>query len=112
MATAEAELVRHGEIMLVPIAATKIPKGKDTKTDRYIVGHSDNGHHHVLVGDDMTVTEGADGETYILLGAAAELVHEKQSDRHETITVEPGAYKRYHDTEYDPFAKVIRDVAD
>lgn len=101
--------IRHGEIMLVPVE--DIPAGKTTKPDLFIVGHSETGHHHVLEGN-FEVTETDKQELFFRLFEPAKLVHKKAADRHKDLVVAPGLYKRFHDTEYDPFEKVIRDVAD
>ena len=39
-------LIRHGEVMLVPVDTT--PAGAAEKVTSCIVGHSESGHHHVL----------------------------------------------------------------
>jgi hypothetical protein len=103
--------IRHGEIMLVPV--DKLETGTVSKHTKYIVGHSETGHHHVLEsGVDFEVTETEKHELYLRLFEPAKLVHKKTTDRHNTLVIPKGIYKRYHDTEYDPFEKVIRDVAD
>lgn len=103
--------IRHGEIMLVPVDS--IPAGKSIgKYTDFTVGHSETGHHHVLEGQSFEVTETDEGELYFRLFEPAKLVHRKATDRHKDLVVPAGMYKRYHDTEYDPFAKIIRDVAD
>lgn len=101
--------IRHGEIMLVPVS--EIPVGKTTHHSEYIVGHSETGHHHVLEGK-FEVTEVDSKELYFRLFEPAKLVHQKATDRHKDLVVPAGFYKRFHDTEYDPFAQVIRAVAD
>ena len=102
--------IRHGEVMLVPVS--KIPLGETSTHDMYVVGDSDAGHHHVLeTSKPFEITE-ADKELYFRLFEPAKLVHRKSTDRHADLVVPAGLYKRYHDTEYDPFAQIIRDVAD
>lgn len=98
----------HGENMLTP---AEMPKGKAKQLKRFIVGHSESGHHHVLESTvDMDVIEAA--ETIIRVNRTAKLKHLKSFDIHETLTVEPGVYKITHKTEYDPFQKVMRRVFD
>ncbi len=101
--------IRHGEIMLVPV--DKVPRGAMTKHESFIVGHSETGHHHVLEGN-FEVMETTKKELFFRLFKPAKLVHKKATDRHKDLVVPAGTYKRFHDTEYDPFEKVIRDVAD
>lgn len=106
--------IRHGEIMLMPVDT--IPESKNNQTNQYdafIVGHSETGHHHVLESKvKFELTETDKKELYFRLFEPAKLVHKKATDKHRTLTIPAGLYKRYHDTEYDPFEKVIRDVAD
>lgn len=115
--------IRHGEIMLVPngckawenIPNREIPAGSNRSRDRFIVGHSETGHHHVLEAapkQAFNVTETDKKQLFFRLFQPTSIVHKKATDKHNTLTVEPGVYKRYHDTEYDPFGKVIRNVAD
>lgn len=105
--------IRHGEILLQPV--NEIPKGKIVKAKNYIVGHSETGHHHVLESDvDFTVleAENMNDQLFFQLIKPAKMVHKKSTDKHKTLTIPAGIYKRFHDTEYDPFEKVIREVAD
>ena len=102
--------IRHGEIMLVPV--DHIPKGKTTKHTSYIVGHSETGHHHVLEQTDFEVTETDNNELFFRLFAPGKLVHKKATDRHKDLVIPIAMYKRFHDTEYDPFEQIIRNVAD
>lgn len=102
--------IRHGEILLMPVS--KIPDGKTSKHIDYIVGHSETGHNHVLEGIEFEVTETPMKEIYFRLFKPTNLVHKKITDKHKTLKVPAGLYKRFHDTEYDPFGKVIRAVAD
>ena len=97
--------------MLIPV--DKVPAGTTTKHTNFILGHSETGHHHVLESTmEFEMTETDKKELYIHLFEPAKLVHKKTTDKHKTLTIPAGFYKRYHDTEYDPFEKVIRDVAD
>lgn len=97
----------HGENMLTP---AEMPKGKSKKLKKFIVGHSESGHHHVLECADMDVIEAA--ETVIRVNQQAKLKHLKSFDIHETLTVEPGVYKITHKTEYNPWTKVLQRVFD
>lgn len=103
--------VRHGEIMLIPVELT--PAGRRFSHTQHIVGHSETGHHHVLEAEkpfDLIVT--TNDQWFYELFSTANLVHKKQTDRHRTITIDPGIYKRFHDTEYNPFEKIIENVRD
>ncbi len=103
--------IRHGEIMLYPV--NKIPAADAQKQTSFIVGHSETGHHHVLESEiPFDVLSIDKDELYVRLFEPAKLVHKKEFDKHNTLTIERGTYKVLHKTEYDPFEKVIRDVQD
>lgn len=103
--------IRHGEIILHPVE--RLPKGKLQKLTVQIVGHSETGHHHVLESTkkfDVLMKERED--LYLRLFEPAKLVHKKQLDKHNTLTVEPGVYHVIYKTEYNPFDKIIERVTD
>lgn len=110
MTNKEFHGLRHGEVILVP---RKMPDGgKTTEHTEFIIGHSESGHHHVIEGDKFTVTETEKHDLYVQLFEAGKIVHKKTFDRHRAITIPPSILKRYQDTEYDPWTKIIRQVAD
>ena len=103
----------HGENILVPVEA--LPKGKVTKHNLYMVGHSESGHHHVLEapkGAKFSVVEDMMKQVFIEVTEPSQLVHKKSFDIHETLTVEPGVYRIAHAVEYNPFTKKLAEVWD
>lgn len=106
----QIKAIRHGEVMLLPVA--KLPNGKTKGHTNYIVGHSETGHHHVLESTTEFDVMLDNAMLYIQLYEPAQLVHKKTVDQHKTLTVPAGTYKILHDTEYDPWSKVIRAVQD
>lgn len=103
--------LRHGEIILHPVSA--FPKGRKKQVTSYIVGHSETGHHHVLESTDtFKVLKTAEDSVWLEILSPANLVHKKQVDKHNTLTVSPGKYKVIYKTEYDPWSKVIKRVED
>lgn len=101
--------VTHGELFFQPI--NKLPKGQSAQYNKFIIGHSETGHHHVLESDKaFDLIDGV--ERHILLNDVAKLFHQKTFDVHETHILAPGAYKVYYKKEYDPFRKVIERVFD
>jgi hypothetical protein len=96
--------------MLVPVETA--PGGKRETLKSYIVGHSETGHNHVLEsakGFDLIV----DGdEVFFVITNPTSLVHKKQVDRHKDLKISKGIYKRFHDTEYNPFTRLIESVKD
>jgi hypothetical protein len=101
--------IRHGEVLLYPVDS--VPKGKTTKHDLYIVGHSETGHHHILESKGMQVTQ-TNKELFVRLFNPGRLNHKKTVNRHNDLTVAPGIYRSIRKTEYDPFLKMRREVWD
>lgn len=103
--------IRHGEITLKPV--TEIGDGTTKEMTSFVVGHSETGHHHVLESTKpFRVTTGADGKLHLTLDTEAQLVHKKDFDSHNTLTVAPGTYEVIEKTEYNPITKVISAVQD
>jgi hypothetical protein len=103
--------VRHGEVLLHPVAT--VPEGKVTEHKTFIVGHSETGHHHVLEAPkEYKVTKVGLDAVYVTLFDEGELVHKKTVNRHNNLLVAPGSYQVIRKNEYDPFAKIMREVWD
>ena len=87
--------VAQGDVMLVPIVA--LPAGatpEAAENGRYIVTHSETGHHHVLLERPTTrMFKGMDiFHGFLDLTEPADLVHLREHHTHAPITLEPGAY--------------------
>lgn len=100
----------HGENVFIPVKA--LPKGKTTKHKKYIAGHSETGHHHVVKSKTEFEVLEVGEKVYFKLEAPAEVEHQKTFEIHETKTLEPGIYKRVFATEYNPFTKVVQRIFD
>lgn len=100
----------HGENFFLPV--DKIPKGETTKHKAFIAGHSETGHHHTVKSNTEFEVTQFEKYLYVQVFEPARVEHQKSFDVHETLTLEPGKYKVPKKTEYDPFAKVIRQVWD
>jgi hypothetical protein len=92
-------------------------KPMELENGKFIIGHSETGHHHVMDRRAKTVFEATDAPAgmrvlYAVLDASGELVHERGHDTHETISFEPGIYEFRLGREYDPYAELARAVAD
>jgi hypothetical protein len=100
--------IRHGEVILIPVE--KMAAGRPKKAMNFIVGHSETGHHHVLESEvPMSVQ---DKDFLVRLFEPAKLVHKKETNAHNTLTVPAGTYKVLHKTEFDPFQSTRREVWD
>lgn len=108
----ERVAVMHGECLIVPV--DKLPRGGRKKESQCIIGHSETGHHHVLISKQPfeVMPETEKHSLYVRLFEPAEVKHQKTFDIHETQVLAPGGYAVYHKTEYDPFTEVVRRVFD
>lgn len=87
------------------------------ESGKFIIGHSETGHHHVMDRRSKTVFESTKAPAgmrvlYAVLDEAGELVHERGHDTHETISFGPGIYEFRLGREFDPYAELARRVAD
>jgi len=108
--------IRHGEIVLRPIDVLPDNLKIVSKSKREIVGHSESGHHHVVVSNDaveLLRPIGADSqELYLRVSGTAQIEHLKTFDRHATTPVEPGLYYINTKQQYDYFLKRQTNVMD
>lgn len=103
----------HGENILKPIA--KLPKGKKSEHNIFIVGHSETGHNHVLEapkGTTFNVVEDMARQVFLEVKEDSKLVHKKSFDIHETEVIKPGIYQVIHAIEYNPFTKQLQRIWD
>lgn len=92
--------VRHGEVLLLPVAAA--PEGTSRRVRESIVGHSESGHHHVLESDDVFAEiVAANGGLFVALDHPATLRHRKSHDQHRELVVPPGVWRVLRKTEFD-----------
>ena len=110
--TAQGE-IRAYRIDKIPTDAKPLPFDNGS----YIVGHSETGHHHVLVAKRAQMFEAKKAPEgmrvlYALLESPGELKHLRGFDTHAPQAFEPGVYMFRTDREYDPYAELARRVAD
>lgn len=104
---------QHGEVFLQPVESIPTDR-KAEKVKKFIVGHSESGHNHILEADTaFEVMEGDEKhDLYVRLFEPAKLTHQKSFDIHQAQTIIAGDYAVFQKTEYDPWAKVVRAVYD
>ena len=105
--------IRAYRIDKIPTDAKPLPFDKDG----FIVGHSETGHHHLLIAERAQVFEAKEAPEgmrvlYALLESPGELKHLRNFDTHAPQAFEPGTYMFRTDREYDPYAELARRVAD
>ena len=84
---------------------------------RFIVGHSETGHHHVIAERGASVSvldrppEGM-RVLYAILETASSMDHLRDHDTHESIQMEPGTYEIRIAREFDHYAELARQSQD
>ena len=112
--------VQQGEVRIKRIES--LPDGMETKdvekakSGRFIISHSEKGHHHTLDGD-CVVMERTNNvpagmrQLYAILENPGELIQEA-ANAHEKQELPAGIYRLDISREYDPFMEQARMVAD
>lgn len=103
------DVPKKGSIAGVPL---KLENG------RFIIGHSETGHHHVLERNDGATVHVLDRAPegmrilHAILEEPTKLIHQRPHDTHETIMLEPGEYEFRIAREFDHYAELARQSAD
>lgn len=85
---------------------------------KFIIGHSETGHNHVLSRTDgchvMVLDRPPEGMRilYAILESPTSLDHQRDHDTHESIMLPPGEYEFRLAREYDPYAELARQSMD
>lgn len=106
-------IVRHGEVLIKQIDS--IPSGAklEKAAKKYIVAHSETGHHHVLEAQKDFKIYTWNGERYLEIPELAELWHQKSGkDAHTPHKISPGFYKINIKKSFDYFKGVMSRVRD
>ncbi len=95
----------QGELHIVRVDA--LPNGIPLVPpvgDQVIVGHSETGHHHVMLAERTTMYRLPEEmyEWFLVVTEADELQHLRPFDTHESIRFEPGIYRVRSGREYTP----------
>ncbi len=112
------EAAAQGEISIRKISVLpKAVKPMEAEGGKFIIGHSETGHHHVMTIDRAKVYEAKSAPSgmrilYAILEGEKVLEHERNFDTHEPIKFEPGIYEFRLGREYDPYAELSRKAAD
>lgn len=115
-------IAAQGEVYIRRIDAAKIPasaKPFKAENGKYIIGHSETGHHHVLEAKPTTkvlhnerAPDGMMGIFYAILEDPSSLDHLRDHDTHESIKLEAGAYEFRNAREYDAYSALARKSID
>lgn len=104
----------------VPTWGHKWPAGftpLQAEHGKFIVGHSETGHHHVLAASEVAVAvldKPPAGMRILraIVDNPTPLEHLRPHDTHEPIMLEPGDYEIRIAREYDHYAELARQAAD
>lgn len=105
----------QGEIRMFRIDA--VPADA-VPVDTRVIGHSETGHHHVLVAKRAKVYEARNAPEgmrvlYAILESPGTLEHQRPFDTHAPHRFDAGDVIMFRaDREYDPYAELTRRVAD
>ena len=98
-------MAAQGDLMLIRVGS--IPTGlekAETEDGKYIVAHSETGHHHVLEATkNVEVFDVPNDELRSFIhieNMPAMLVHERDYDTHAPIQIDPGMYELRRQREY------------
>jgi len=107
-----SNIFRHGEVVLVPVELPKEAQVSE-KSKKYIVAHSETGHHHVLEATKEFTVFTWNGERYIEVPEIAELWHQKTgSEVHTPHKIPAGTYKINIKKHYDYAQRKMAQVRD
>lgn len=103
------------KIASVPAGVTRSPLLAEH--GRFIVGHSETGHHHVIDARGASVMEldrppAGMKILYAILENTTSLDHLRDHDTHESIALEPGTYEIRIAREFDHYAELARQSQD
>jgi hypothetical protein len=110
MARPKRQPLRQGDVLLVPIAPSRIPAGHVVPRDggRIVLAYGEvTGHAHAIESATAVLTETDTERRFLQIMERAFLRHEE----HGTITLEPGAYEVRRQREWTD-ADEPRQVAD
>ena len=109
------KVAAQGDVMLIRVEDDQIPvldgwKESNIEGGKYIVAHSETGHHHVVDSDACVLYENPSPNqdrfsstiTYLKVDEPTDLIHEREFDTHETLNLSPGFYKVKRQREYTP----------
>lgn len=95
----------QGDLLITRIDS--LPEGLlpvDGENGKYIVAHSETGHHHTMSTEHCTFYRSANDDLalWAVVSEPTTLLHERSFDTHSPITVNPGIYRINRQREYTP----------
>ena len=103
----------QGDILIIRLA--RLPEGAkklEGENGKFIVAHSETGHHHTVQANNNQFYQSANDEMimYLEINEGTPLIHNRSFDTHDPIMLKQGVYEVRRQREYTP--KGWRRVAD
>jgi len=97
------KMAAQGDVLFIKIAT--IPTGLNEaqpKNGKYIIAHSETGHHHTMIANKATLFRPDDDAFvgFLSVHETVNLIHERNFDTHESIQFTPGNYEIRRQREY------------
>ncbi len=95
----------QGDILITKIS--KLPNNLEKQKpndDKYIVAHSETGHHHTMKSSCVNFYKSANDDMimYLEVNNPTPLIHNRSFDTHEPIMFDKGIYEIRRQREYIP----------
>ena len=104
----------QGDVMILRIAALpkKNLKAAAAEKGRFIIAHSETGHHHVVDADCATLTRIDQFTALLNVIKPTKIDHLREFNTHPSIALQPGMYEFRSGREFDPYAELARKQID
>lgn len=97
-------MAAQGDLMIIRVSEfdAKDYRAAQPEGGKFILAHSETGHHHTVPEGDVLVYEKPDNQFEGAMQVLREclLTHERSFDTHDPIKLEPGNYKIRRQREY------------
>jgi hypothetical protein len=99
------KMAAQGDLLIHKIA--ELPEGLELMSpekNRFVVGHSETGHHHVIPMQGAQVYRNPQNlfVLFVVVDEATTLEHMRSFDKHETLEIKSGIYQINQQREYTP----------
>ena len=97
------KIAEQGELLVRRVEA--VPDGAqrvEPQGGRYVVGHSDTGHHHTIAADGCVMHELSPLLCYLVLDRGLSIEHQRAFDTHEPLDLGGGIWEVRRQREWTP----------
>lgn len=97
------QIGEQGELLLQRVEAVPEDAQRvEPQNGRYIVGHSETGHHHTIAADGCVMHECSPLLCYLVLDRELSLEHQRPWDTHEPLDLGGGVWEVRRQREWTP----------